>query len=537
MGSGGNEGSGSYTSAFARAIVSSLIERSMDHALTLFGTRIAPVVHYRWGESFGQFDPAGGGSAWDLILAFEGAIVLRSTVTSRAQVGARRYLASPFYFEPHAMEAGSLAPIDEVVMNKGRASPGRGEQWFPLWSTPSLFQEISQLVAEGRCSVGQRRATRSLDAARAIGQLGVARGISSFQRYGYLQRNNLATHFAVPLGVVNVQPRPRARLVDDLSAWEGRLHFAARKKTASARFIRAEGLLADAIFAVLTHDESPHRWEEVLLAAARIESLQASGTGIAAGPIPPLSADWLQAADDGSVGWRLACALGSAAGAYDRRLRPEDPVRAHWLPLERGGRRLRVKEKRLVADPRVVMTGRDAVSDCIALLERRLIESTQRGWRSLPLVSAPGCDANPSDLAQLIAGTVDLPRVLELARALMALQWDRWRPSRRATAGVGQPEEAWTAMRLATLPWPLSKERDIPVDGALIRRLRSGDGTGALEIALRRLRAAGLRPPIRTAVSSADLARRWAAALAFPISRYQARQLARPFEPARQETR
>jgi CRISPR-associated protein Csx17 len=72
----------------------------------------------------------------------------------------------------------------------------------------------------------------------------------------------------------------------------------------------------------------------------------------------------------------------------------------------------------------------------------------------------------------------------------------------------------------------------------MVRRLRSGDGGGALEIALRRLSAAGLRPPLRAALSNPATARLWAAALAFPISWSQAQTLARTFETTnRQEIR
>jgi CRISPR-associated protein Csx17 len=236
--------------------------------------------------------------------------------------------------------------------------------------------------------------------------------------------------------------------------------------------------------------------------------------------------------DDGTVEWRLACALGSAAAAYGTDGRPRDPVRHHWLPLDTGARRLREKDKRLLRDPRVVILGRDAVADCAAVVERRLIEACQHGQRRLPLVAARGCAAHPVDLGALIAGDVDLGCVLGLARSLMAVRWDRWKPamaSLGAPAGAW-PDEAWTALRLASLPWPLADNRDIPADDGLIRRLVSGDASAAVDAALRRLRAVGLRPPLRGAVADAAIARLWAAALAFPVSHYWARAMARSFE-------
>jgi CRISPR-associated protein Csx17 len=62
------------------------------------------------------------------------------------------------------------------------------------------------------------------------------------------------------------------------------------------------------------------------------------------------------------------------------------------------------------------------------------------------------------------------------------------------------------------------RERTIATEPAMVRRLASGDAAGAVELALRRLRASGLRPPLVAAIADPATARRWAAALAFPIA-------------------
>lgn len=537
LGTGGNEGSGSYTSAYFRAVVSCVIDRSSDNALGLFvrsGSEQAGArPNYSWEGSFGQFMPDGVGSAWDFLLLTEGASLFRSTITlrSRTSTSSRRFLASPFYFPPHAAGSGSSARLDEYVMQKGRATPGRGEQWFPLWNVPVTLAELRSLINEGRCSTGRNHARRPLEAAQAIGRLGIARGVTAFCRYGYLQRNNLSTHFAVPLGRIDVVARPGARLADDLRQWLDRLHRQARSKQSPARLEQAERRLADAVFGVLSHNDTPDRWQAVLLAAAAMEEIQASGTAITAGPIPRLGPGWLAAADDGSAEWRLACALGSAAGTYDRQGRARDSVRHHWLPLEPRTHRFRVSEKRLIRDPRVVAGGRDLVADLGAIVLRRLVEGAQRGDRRLALVSASGYEASPGDLAALIAGAVDVDRVLRLARALMAVRWRRCRGSLVVPPGpTTWPDEAWMALRLSSLPWSLGDDQLLAPDEAMVRRLTAGDGSSAVELALRRLAAAGLRPPLRAAFTDATTARLWAAALAFPISKRTARALARRFE-------
>ena len=359
-------------------------------------------------------------------------------------------------------------------------------------------------------------------------------GITSFLRYGYLQRDNLATHFAVPLGRIRVRENSTARLLDDLSGWLDWIHRLARKKNAPARLGLAHRRLADAVFSALTHDDTPDRWQAILEAAAAIESLQATGTAIEAGPIPPLRPEWATAIDNGSPEVRLALALGSAAAGYTHEGRPIDPVRHHWLPLERGARRFKTADKRLVNDPRVVTSGRDPIRDLSALVERRLIEAGMKGQRRSRLVAAAGCAARLDDLARFLNGSLDLDKLLGLARAFMAIKWDQWSRvhNLRVASSTEVPEESWLAVRLACLSWPLTRDKDIPADLRIVRLLSGAEGFRAIEIACTRLRSVGIRPPLQAGVTDPASAHLWAAALAFPINRGSALRAAAILDPS-----
>jgi CRISPR-associated protein Csx17 len=260
--------------------------------------------------------------------------------------------------------------------------------------------------------------------------------------------------------------------------------------------------------------------------------LQAAGCGFEAGPIPSLSPEWIEAAGEG-IEVRLAMALGSAAAEYTRAQRRRDPVRHHWMPLEPGGSRFRVSEKRLAKDSRVVMMGRDAVADCAAVVERRMIEAAMKGQRRLPLVTAPGCGARLNDLTALLAGSVDLATVLDLARALMAVRWEEWggAPRENAVNSAEMPPEGWLALRLTCLPWPLPPDMKIPAEAGIVRQLLAGDSAGAVSVALARLRSAGIRPPLQAGVTDGQSARLWAAALVFPIDRGAAFRAAAVLDP------
>ena len=535
IGSGGNEGSGSYLSAYLQSVVDCVLSPASPRASyrrlfrSLFGSVAddpEASIDFDWGGTFGQFLPAGAGSAWDFLLTIEGAIVFRSAVTRRS-AGTSAFFSSPFYLPHEAMGSGSNSRIDEYAVNKGRLNRGRGEQWFPLWSKPAAFAEVAQTVSEGRCVVGRRSVTRPLEAAAAVGRLGVARGLDGFVRYGYLQRNNLALHFAVPLGRIDVRARGHIRILEDIEHWLRNLRRAARASKAPGRLVAAEQGVANAAFKAANVD-TPASWQSLLHAAARMEALQVSGTGFEAGPLPRLSAGWLDAAADNSPEWRLAVSLGSAAAEY-KGGRPFDGVRAHVLSLAKG-RYATTAEKRLVNDPRVVFTGRDSLGDLVALVERRVVEATQRGQRVLPLCSRFGRGAQLADLSAFLGGAIDVERTLWLARALMAVEWETVTArASRPTCRAIDLDEGWMALRLCGTPFPVG-ERRAPIDLAMVRRLTSGDASGAVSSALQRLRALGYRPPLLSATTDASTAQRWAAALAFPIDRAVAVAMASRFQ-------
>ena len=547
LGTGGNDGNMDFTNNTMQRIADLFDVRAADgkpHADAadlLRGTLWRGATNRLTTAAVGQFSPgdAGGANAstgpsgeslinpWDFVLMLEGAILFTARSTRRLDPITASRASAPFAVRAHAAGHGSA----------GDEKAERGEQWMPLWSRPTHVADLQAMLGEARLQLGRSTAYRPVDVARAIARLGVARGVTRFVRFGFLERNGKSV-FAVPLGYVDVAHRPGTRIVDDLAPWLDRLARLARGKNAPARLAHAEHRLADAVLAALTHDDSPARWQAVLLAATAVEAIEAGGTAIQAGPIPPLSSAWVAATADGSSEWRLACALGSAAAGYDNDHSPTDPVRHHWLPLERGARRFREHDKRLTHDPRVVTNGRDALTDLAAIVQRRLIEAAAHGQRRLPMVAAPGFAARPADLAALLQGDVDVARVWALARALMAARWDRARRGSPSATPVlthqptdAWPDEAWVVLRLACLPWPIDDERSIPADDAPIRRLIAHDGATAVELALRRLRAAGLRPPIRGAVADPATARLWAAALAFPISRRLARAMAQSFAP------
>ena len=550
-GSGGNDGNIDYSGRYFENLKLVLLPVSTDVNLKLlenaFWQQPSTGILSGAAGKVGQFLPyAAGGpnittgtgsqsdtylNPWDFVLALEGAVIFSSRASRRLDPNAMSRATAPFAVRSHAAGHASA----------GNEKSDRGEQWMPLWSRPTTLGEFAALIGEARIQLGRQSANRPVDVVRAINRLGAVRGITAFTRYGYLERNG-QSRLAVPLGRIQVRQHPQAFLIEDIAPWLDRLQRRTRDKNATARLVQAERRLTDAVLAALTHDPSAERWQAILVAAVAVESLQASGTAIEAGPMPLLRPEWIRATDDGTAEFRLAVALGGAANDYSREVRAFDSVRSHWLPLDPKTRRFKTSDKRLINDPRVVISGRDPLADCAAIVERRLIEATSKGQRHLPLVAARGCGAKFGDLAEFLSGSLDVQKIIDLARAFMAIRWDQCgstlrveSQSRRGASrhnANDQPDEAWLALRLACLPWPLDDGRNIPTEPAIVRRLISGDVASATDIAIRRLRAAGIRPPLKAATADQHIAQLWAAALVFPIDRVSAQRAAAILDPS-----
>jgi CRISPR-associated protein Csx17 len=557
-GSGGNDGAMDFTARYFQCLQLALITQIKTSQSWLHNSLFrAPTPGCLTGArgKVGMYLPSGAGGAnsivgvgsqdntllnpWDLILFVEGASLFASSVTKRLENSGPAAMSAPFASQSRGAGYSSASSSDE--------SPD-GEQWMPLWERPLCLDELNRLLAEGRAQLGARAAREPLDLARAIARLGTARGIAAFQRYGYIERNG-QSNLAVPLGRFSVPSHAAAKLacLDDLDIWLDRLRRESRAQHAEARLKIAERQLGDGLLALTQHPDDPRRWQRVLFALAALESVMASGTGFKAGPIPPLRPEWVTAADDGSPAFRLALVLALQRGTFEGTdARWWNSVRRHWLPLDRRNvdrfaQSGTVGSIQLLSGPEIVMAGRSGEADAIALVQRRLVEAAQHGQRRLPLLAGFGVSAHPADLAALVSGTIDLDQTLALARALMALDGRRWHQTPvylRTPHSRDIPDDAWLVVRLALLPSARrGSEGVLPTrsDPAVFRRLATGDATGAVELALRRLRSSGIRTAVRAATLAPFVARRWAAALAFAIDERTATRFLVRLDPARRE--
>lgn len=232
-------------------------------------------------------------------------------------------------------------------------------------------------------------------------------------------------------------------------------------------------------------------------------------------PLPPLSLDWLLAANDQSIELRLA------AGIVLQRHGDLGPFRAHVLPLkkESGWRRFATGEGALASDPDVVWSGGDLVGDLVAVAGRRIQSGVRSGIRAFGL-DGP-LRATLGDVEAFLRGATDDVRIARLARGLMALNVKPADVLPDLGGAPGEPSALHALVRLTHLARDLDTVQaklHARIDPSVARLLAAGRLDEAVAAMCRHLRVLGLSPRIRFALGSPALARRLAATIAMPVS-------------------
>ncbi len=545
LGSGGNDGSRDFGVNFADELArlfgvddgfaTGFGKSSLDGAL-LGGGRLGTGTQ----RTMGQFSPGQGGSnatngyeglnplnPWDVVLAMEGTIAFAGALTRSWGAAGGSRASFPFTFEPIGAAAGNFSPEDPLRP--------RGEIWAPLWKKPAAFIEVMAIFSEGRLTLGNRTARTGLDAARSVAQIGLARGISSFERYSLIQPDRKMPYQATPLGRIATPAHPRRDLIADLEVgdWLGRAQrLVGNRRAAPSRARQAMRRLEDSLFQMTDAARAPEGSRNALLAIGGFVEWLATNRKAREklNPPPRLSRDWIRQADDGTPEFRVAAALASlglsppehrtgrhphrpggasadGGSATDPASIPHDetqeeasrspavpalPMAAHFAPVaidgERFFNRTNLRERRTwhSADPppTVVWGAGSLVSNMIAVLERRMVEAAIRGLPDKPLAGA--AFAGAADVAAFIEGDFDDARCAALLAGLVwAAPARLGRPTTRDGAPVMEPPFAYAALKplfstykaLRCAGALLDGEARLPLPPGLLARLRAGGGS------------------------------------------------------------
>ncbi len=522
LGTGGNDGRLDFTNNFHQRLIE-LIDPDTGAPIAgaaqlLRGTLFdQPVAGLTRNLAIGQFLPgsAGGANAssdffgpsllngWDFVFALEGTLAFQVAAVRRLESQGLAQAAAPFAVRSSGAGYASSALADESA---------RGEQWMPLWNGASTWSEFERMMAEARLLSGRHPAGDAIDAATSISRAGTAKGVTAFQRFGFIERNGQA-NLAVPLGVWAVSNRPTAQLVERLESWVSQLRYRASQKGAPAGIGRHARQLQDAMLSVL-RQPVPERVETLLVRLGAAEDAIIRSPKWAAAenlsPAPMLDEDLIASrlCDDAEV--ELARALAALSGPAGWTLR------YHAAPLDNTGRRFESNGDALRDSPDLVWNSADLIASLCGILHRRLLATGGR----FPFMEASQC-VGTATLARFVAGGVDDRRTAQLTRGFMLVDWKR--SNQRRPRGDLPP--VFAAMKLA---WSRSEEGADPRVPELLAR---GQGLAALRAAERRLVSLGLRLRFSTRSHrfsiSPTAARRMGAALLFPLTEIDSKQVRR----------
>jgi CRISPR-associated protein Csx17 len=548
LGTGGNEGSGSYVSGFAQQIVSCLIEREHDEALAhaLFGVVGRGVA----GEQMpGHFSPRNTGGAnsgqgfsgpittnsWDYLLCVEGTCFWAAGVVRKMGRGGRSMAAFPFTVNVSAVGAPSLAAKDSRKPKQAKREVA--EMWLPLWKRFMGAAELSYLLAEGRATIGRRGVDSGLDFARAVSGLGIDRGIDGFERVAFLMRNG-QSFMGISMGRFGVRARDRVHLLCETDAWLTSFRIACGEK-APARFTNALRRIDRAIFDYCRYGGDAF-FQAILVALGAAEQELANGESfrvnakegrVRVRPLAGLSQLWIDAAADDTAECEIALALASLTASREE-YEKLGPLRANLEPFDwNDGSWSKVTHS-------VVWHSADLSANLGAVLQRRVLDASRLQCERLPL--AGRAPASLSAVAQFLAREVDDQRLAELLWGFLPVDSVERQGPQRAAAPLPR---AYSLLKLCFLPEPVEfadKNHEIKPEPAILSLLEADRVEEACEIARRRLHISGLqvlgerranqtRSPVARGLASAPQldGRRLAAALLIPISPKAVRALCR----------
>lgn len=544
LGSGGNDGRLDFTKAFMLYLKEALVAKQItdgkwfdDEKKRLRSALFADAVATAKKEIVGQFYPAGAGGVnatqgvsdspmvnpWDFILGMEGTLLLASATVRRLSAGARSKASFPFTVRSSKVGYGTAADAEDV----------KAELWLPLWSRMSSYKEVAHIFKEGRVqfSQQQRSVMTGFDFARAVAELGVDRGINSFQRYVFTKRFG-KNYFAVPLNAFEVKERPLASLVGQVDRWLDALTRATSdEKKTPPRFVRARKRIEEAIFKLCARGDSEDL-RETLVSLGAAEAELADGEKFRSGdekrrPLPPLhglSLRWLYECDDKSDEFRIAAALAAIRGAGD-----VGTLRSNLEPFDQTNRQWSKNSNSFIWSAAALE------ENLATVLHRRSVEARMHSLSHPPLISSRF--ASLRTVTAFLDRETDDERIERFLRGLILLDWTRddkeFKPATETRRVPPTLPRAYALLKLLFLPeGQLHLRRGgeqimVKHEPTIVPLLRARRVADALDVGVRRLRSSGLEALTKDFFFPPEDGGRLAAALLIPIDQPSVRELAR----------
>ncbi len=521
LGSGGNEGRLDFSNTFMKRVSDLFISGCMENTLRLFDSAVfdtvIPELVY---AKIGQYDPGKAGgynqgmeietkefkiNPWDFILTIEGALLLGGAVARRNPTNERTHFTAPFTV--------SFSPVG--FSSSSSIESGRYETWLPLWNNPASFHEVQYHFGEGRANLGRNIAKTGIEFSRAVGSLGVDRGINAFERFIFLERRG-QNKVALPAGRINVKFKPQLYLLHELdTVLRPVLAFLRATKNVPATFVSAQRNIDNAIFAC-TQKPDPFAFNNLIREIGCLERV-ISTHNLSAKPAKPLlglSPKWVAHCDDGTVEVRIAAALASISSTGK-----VGPIRTNVSCVNPS-------KPWLWDDTRKSCWFGNSLHERMCnVLKYRLMDGERTSADSIPFDSF--LSISPHDVMLFLGKECDDTKIEELFWGFMLVDWKKeglqeLRKSWSEPIDEEPLSRAWCLLKLLHLPNKIRNPKTgmpiaIKSEPRISQLLSANRLKEACDIAVRRLRVSDLNPFGVTYDEPAD-ATRMLASLLLPIS-------------------
>jgi len=497
LGSGGSDGNLEFSNTFMQRVAELFINGNPEKRRRLFQSSVFSETRPGLiAAKVGMYDPGRAGgynqgmeietkdfkiNPWDFILALEGSLSLAGAMVRRSPTDNRSKFTAPFtvVFSPVGFSSSARDETGSFY-----------ETWLPIWKNPATYGEIRHLFGEGRSCVGRRISHTGIDFSRAVGTLGVDRGIEAFERYAFLQRRG-DSYVALPSGRIGVRYSPSLEILNELDPITSRIDQFLRsfKPVPPASFRTERRRIDQRIFACYQRPD-PHNFGGLVRAIGRLERLIAlrdrSANPKLDRPLLGLSPQWIKYCDDKSAEVRIAAALSSIRGSGK-----VGPLRtnmagvspsAPWQWSKSGLERC--------------WFGSTLGERLGKVLSRRLMDAERKSEPDVPLWG--WLPISPHDVMPFLSGGCDNEKLEELLWGFTLIDW-RKRGVKEVRSRWGLPltehpvSRTWCVLKLLNCP---GKIRDVEIrrEKRICNFLMAGRVSDACRAAIHRLRVSELHP-------------------------------------------
>jgi len=370
-------------------------------------------------------------NALDYLLAVEGALALRGTVSRTLAASSRRFAAFPFIFDS----------VEDMVDDGNNVKGTAASVWLPLWDRATTYAELSSFICDAQARLPGKEARFSSEFARALHGQGVDAGFVGWQEFRFKMKASRVPWICTGRYLSTRVARRPLLLNDALTALDNSgfldqfevLYERGKISSRSPHLLRAE---LNEVIEEAAVSPTPENVLEILVrlyAVCRLLALSKSQrenigkTGQHVVFFKPFQMQAWEGLLEGFVQSRnlefqVARALASITGRAKQRngeFSEAQPMLGSLLPLKCGPNGWYLPTRTEDLSKQAVWSGSDLLHDLARVLARRYLDSADDDF---PAIASPR-PASLEAVLTFLRGDLDEQCIARWTEALSLIGW------------------------------------------------------------------------------------------------------------------